>query len=190
MTHDMGCIRFNLPTEDSSRRRCLSVEILYSSDLDLDEISSRGSSDEREFEKCAYELKRLGTVRNTRALEFTEDGFQVQTPFFPGKRFSIARGDEVFAVVSLPIHEDAFALKSVGKKMYLRCDGEGQLVRATCDEWSVSETECFMEEDAGGTSQRYDLLNNQFLGGGHPVKLFSKVEAHGKFQVLPVSQVF
>ncbi|KAL3678851.1 hypothetical protein R1sor_021807 [Riccia sorocarpa] len=41
---------------------------------------------------------------------------------------SIARADEVFAVVRLPIYEDAFALKCAGTNRCLKCEAEGQLV--------------------------------------------------------------
>ncbi|KAL3678760.1 hypothetical protein R1sor_021716 [Riccia sorocarpa] len=281
MTQAMSCIRFSLPTDDTSRRRRLSVEILYSSGPDRDEISSgasegrsndelcAGSENEGEFENCACELKRPGIVPNTTALTIAEEGFEVQTPFIPGRiqvnartgmitilpadeqhdvlkanviiprniqnvtaaiagrssttarkllpgrlvslrhsvelRFlrvdhsngsirsdrSIARADEVFAVVSLPIHEDAFALKCVGTNKYLKCEAEGKLVHAVCDALKVGPGECFMEEDAGGNliavrSVRY----NQFWGSGHPLKLYSKIEPHGKFEVVPAVHVF
>ncbi|KAL3678759.1 hypothetical protein R1sor_021715 [Riccia sorocarpa] len=269
MTQDMSCIRFSLPTDDTSRRRRLSVEVLYSNDPDRDEVSSGGSEDEREFEKCACELKRLGIVPNASALTIAEEGFEVQTPFFPGRiqlnartgmftilpadeqqdvleanliiprniqnvraaiagrssttarkllpgrlvslrhsvelRFlrvehsnghvhahrSIARADEVFAVVSLPIHKDAIALKCVGTNRYLKCEGEGQLVHAVIDEWTVGPGECLMEEDAGGNLIAIRSVTfNQYWGSGNPLKLFSKIEPHGKFEVVPAVHVF
>ncbi|KAL3678758.1 hypothetical protein R1sor_021714 [Riccia sorocarpa] len=226
MTHDMSCIRFSLPTEDSSRRRRLSVEILYSSDSDLDKVSS-GGDEEEEFEKCAWDLKRL-FEQNSGPLEISEEGLSADSlfsredsgrspttarKFLPGRLValrhsveltflrvesngtihadrSIARADEVFAVVSLPLHEDTFALRSVGNKKYLRCQGEGQYVYATCEDCSVGESECFMEEDAGENFTAIRSVKYNQFWGGQPVKLFSKIEQNGKYQVLPVSRVF
>ncbi|KAL2607500.1 hypothetical protein R1flu_026073 [Riccia fluitans] len=84
------------------------------------------------------------------------EGFEVQTPFFPGRiqnialrhvvllKFvrvehsdgslfadhSFAHGNEVFSVVSLPIHENAFALKNTETHRYISCKEGGKPVRA------------------------------------------------------------
>ncbi|KAL3701608.1 hypothetical protein R1sor_019630 [Riccia sorocarpa] len=285
MTQDMSCIRFRLPSDDTSRRgRRLSVEIIYSSDPDIDpdEVSS-GASEGAFLRRC----RRLGIVPNTSTLTtIAEEGIEVQTPFFPGRiqvnartgmitilpadeqhdvrkanvmiprnipnvtaaiagrnsttaskllpgrivslrqaveipRFlrvehstgsirgdgsmdSLPGGaDEVFAVVRLLIHEDAFALKSVRTNKFIKCDAEGKFVHAVCEELTVCEesdeestvgtAECFMEEDAGvNLIAVRSVKYNQFWGSVYPLKLklFSKIEPHGRFEVVPVVHIF
>ncbi|KAL2607485.1 hypothetical protein R1flu_026058 [Riccia fluitans] len=103
---------------------------------------------------------------------------------------SIAPGDEVFGVVSLPIHENAFALKAMGNKRYLSCSAEGDPVRATCDEWGVGLEQCFTEEDAGDDRVAIRSVKfNQYIGGYH-LKLSGTVTPLEQFQVLPATQIF
>ncbi|KAL3678850.1 hypothetical protein R1sor_021806 [Riccia sorocarpa] len=87
MTQDMSCIRFSFPTDDTSRLRRLSVEILFSRDPDRDEVSSGASEGRSNDELCACseDEGRLAIVPNTSALTIAEEGFEVQTPFFPGR---------------------------------------------------------------------------------------------------------
>ncbi|KAL2607484.1 hypothetical protein R1flu_026057 [Riccia fluitans] len=99
-------------------------------------------------------------------------------------------GNEVFSVVSLPLNENFFALKTTETHRYISCKDGGETVRATCEGWHVGIDECFMEEDAGeGKTAIRSVKLNQYLGGYH-LKLSGTVSEMEKFEVLPASNVF